>query len=254
MVSEQTGSSSSHSSDDRDRIAEDRDKRAEQHDQASEDRDSRASGRDERAEVREHASDGRVDPGARADRRGAMRDRQGGASDRSQSADDRNASSADRAESAKERATASMDELTNAYRRESGLVELEREVTRARRTKHPFTLAFVDVDDLKAVNDSCGHLAGDRLLRSAADSLKAHLRDYDLTVRFGGDEFVCGLSNMIITQAAERFARVNADLASQGASLSVGLAELHTDEVLEHLLERADQALYAEKKRRRSPA
>lgn len=54
-------------------------------------------------------------------------------------------------------------------------------------------LAFIDVDNLKAKNDSLGHPAGDKLLRDTADSIRAHLRSYDLLIRFGGDEFLCGL-------------------------------------------------------------
>lgn len=238
---------------DRDRIAQDRDQRAEAHDEVSNTRDVRADDRDERAEQRERAADV-VDPGAGADRRGALRDRQGGASDRTQSADDRHASSADRADSARDRAASSIDALTGAHRRDAGIVELEREVARAKRTKQPFTLAFVDVDHLKATNDTLGHLAGDDLLRRIADSIRAYLRSYDLIIRFGGDEFVCALLDVTLAAAVERFALVNADLAAQGASVTVGLAELgpDDDDALDDLIARADQALYRERQRLRS--
>jgi len=71
----------------------------------------------------------------------------------------------------------------------------------------------VDVDGLKAMNDSRGHAAGDQLLREIADSIRAHLRPYDLSVRYGGDEFLCALPDMTMAEAAERFALVNAHLA-----------------------------------------
>lgn len=145
-----------------------------------------------------------------------------------------------------------IDGLTHAHRRDAGILELEREIARAKRTEQPLTLAFVDVDDLKAINDSRGHAAGDGLLRGAADSVRAHLRSYDLVVRYGGDEFVCGLSDMTIPDAAERFLLVNRDLAnSHDASLTVGLAELEPLDNLEDLIERADQALYIERAKRR---
>lgn len=237
---------------DRDRTAEDRDERAVAHDEASDARDERAQARDERAETRERDADG-VDAGAAADRAGALRDRRGGASDRTQAADDREAASADRIFSARERAAHLIDGLTQAHRREAGLLELEREMSRATRTAQPLTLCFVDVDDLKAMNDSRGHAAGDQLLRTVADSMRSHLRPYDLVVRYGGDEFLCALADMTATDAAERFALVNEQLAAdEGASVTVGLAEIEPDDTPEDLIARADEALYVKREQRRS--
>lgn len=238
--------------DDRDRTAEDRDQRAEAHDQESEARDERAEARDARADARERAAN-EIDTGAAADRAGALRDRRGGASDRTQAADDREAASADRLLSAQERVASSMDELTHAYRRDAGVVELEREIARAKRTKQPLTLAFVDVDGLKEMNDSLGHAAGDRLLCGTADSIRTHLRSYDLVVRFGGDEFLCALLDATTTEAAERFSLVNADLASHHqASVTVGFAELQADDALTDLVARADEAMYTARQQSRS--
>jgi diguanylate cyclase (GGDEF)-like protein len=228
----------------RDRTAEDRDHRAEAHDKASETRDQRANARDERAEARELAADG-IDVGAAADRAGALRDRRGGASDRTQAADDREAASADRFLSAQERAASSIDELTGAYRRDAGTLELRREIARATRTKQPFTLAFVDVDGLKATNDSLGHAAGDQRLRQTVRIVRAHLRSYDLFVRFGGDEFVCALQEVGVSEAAKRFEAMDQDLQTTGhGSITVGLAELLPEDSLEDLIARADEALY----------
>jgi diguanylate cyclase (GGDEF)-like protein len=238
--------------DDRDRTAEDRDRRAEAHDHESEVRDTRADARDDRAEARERAV-GSPETGAAADRAGAQRDRKGGASDRTQAADDRTAASADRVFSALERAAFSIDEVTGAHRREVGIIGLERDVDRAKRTNQPFTLAFVDVDHLKAINDSLGHVAGDQLLRDVVDSIRAHLRSYDQILRFGGDEFLCGISDVTAEEAAERFSLVNADLAAtRQTSITVGLAQLEADDDLDDLIARADEALYRERQRQRS--
>lgn len=235
--------------DDRDRTAEDRDERAEVHDQISESRDRRADVRDVRAEVRERDGDR---SGARDDRAAALRDRKRGASDRGQAAADRAAASVDREAAAADRATSGIDDLTGAYRRQVGMAGLAREVVRAKRTKQPFALVFVDVDGLKAMNDSRGHSAGDQLLRATVDSIRAHLRSYDLIVRFGGDEFLCGLADVTVADAAKRFSLVNADLAeTQQASVTVGVAELDADDALEDLIARADQALYRERQRLR---
>jgi diguanylate cyclase (GGDEF)-like protein len=236
-----------HAAQDRDRTAEDRDRTAEAHDRVSEARDERADARDERAEARERVADG-DDTGAAADRVGARRDRRGGASDRTHAADDRHAASADRWFSARERTTFAIDQLTGAHRRDVGLVELEREIERAKRTDQPFTLAFVDVDNLKVRNDSLGHTAGDELLRATADLIRAQLRSYDLIIRFGGYEFLCGVTDVTVAEAARRFSRVNAELAAAGqATITVGLAQLEADDVVEDLFARAEEALDRER-------
>ena len=54
---------------------------------------------------------------------------------------------------------------------------------------------FIDVDDLKEVNDRQGLLEGDRALRLVADTVRANVRSYDLVVRYGGDEFICTMAN-----------------------------------------------------------
>jgi diguanylate cyclase (GGDEF)-like protein len=131
-------------------------------------------------------------------------------------------------------------------------VELKREIARASRTKRTFVLAFVDVDGLKAINDSHGHPAGDRLLRQIGDSLRAHLRSYDLMVRYGGDEFVCALADVTMEQAANRLLLVNADLAGNRGSITAGLAELKENDSLEDIVRRADEALYRQRQQRSS--
>jgi diguanylate cyclase (GGDEF)-like protein len=135
------------------------------------------------------------------------------------------------------------------------MAELSREMARARRTKHPFVLAFIDVDDLKGSNDSLGHAAGDQLLRATADSLRAHLRSYDLIIRFGGDEFLCGLPDVTMDEAAKRFSLVNADLAAtRQMSVSVGLAAPAAGDTLEDLIGRADEDMYGQRRGRRTGA
>jgi diguanylate cyclase (GGDEF)-like protein len=241
------------SADDRDLTAQDRDQISAAYDKASETRDARAEARDRRAEARDSAT-ARLDPGAVSDRAGAWRDRRGAAGDRRHAADDREAASTDRVLSARERAVSSIDELTGAYRRDAGIVELARETARAKRTQEPLVLAFVDVDGLKATNDTQGHAAGDRVLCTVVDVIRAHLRSYDLVVRYGGDEFVCAFADMTIEEAGERFLLINGDLAARpGTSISVGLAELVPRDTLDDLIARADSALRANRRDRPSP-
>ncbi|MCA1681550.1 MAG: diguanylate cyclase, partial [Actinobacteria bacterium] len=85
----------------------------------------------------------------------------------------------ERAEAAHDRELAATDPLTETRARGPGLADLTREIDRARRTTGSLVLAFVDVDDLKQVNDTEGHLAGDRLLAAVARALRDGLRSYD---------------------------------------------------------------------------
>jgi diguanylate cyclase (GGDEF)-like protein len=190
---------------------------------------------------------------AASDRRLAALDRLAAARERKLAELDRDNAMADRDASADERGVASLDGLTGVYVRSAGLMELEREIARSRRTGQPFSVAFVDVNGLKRVNDTHGHAAGDRLLLEVANALRANQRTYDLTVRYGGDEFVCALPGVTLDDAAIRMSCVNAALADapEHGSVSVGVAELRADDSLDSLVERADGALYLKRRQDR---
>jgi diguanylate cyclase (GGDEF)-like protein len=224
----------------------DRDRSADVRDQTSEARDDTADARDASADARDQAVND-LDSGVR-ERADAYRDRLGSSLDRAHAADDRDAAGLDRAASAGERALSSIDGLTGVHSRDAGMLELAREVARAKRTGQSYVVAFADVDGLKKLNDTVGHAAGDRLLRQIADTIRTHLRTYDLIVRFGGDEFVCGILDLGLTEAAKRFELVNADItATQQASLTVGLAQLEADDAVDDAIRRADQAMYSQR-------
>jgi len=147
-----------------------------------------------------------------------------------------------------------IDELTGLLRRDPGLRELDHEIDRARRHGYSLVVAFLDVDGLKTVNDDQGHAAGDRLLRAVADSLRRGLRSYDLLLRYGGDEFVCALSDTDIRNAERRLGEVAGGLKAVPGRISVswGLAELRSHETRERLVARADAALYAFRRQQRA--
>ena len=189
-----------------------------------------------------------TDPGSGAsDEASAARDTEAASSDRAAAASDRAAAAIDRKMAAQLRTAASLDALTKAYLRGPGHVELEREIVRARRTGQSLVLAFIDVDGLKAVNDTHGHAAGDQLLADVAGALRDQSRDYDVIVRHGGDEFLFALPGMTMDQARERMDVVKAALAASPNqwSISAGLAVLEDDDTLETLIERADDGLRA---------
>jgi diguanylate cyclase (GGDEF)-like protein len=147
---------------------------------------------------------------------------------------------------------AQFDDLTGTYRRSKGDSELQAEIDRALRFGGLLVLAFVDVDELKAHNDREGHVGGDRLLLDVVASIRSNLRSYDPVMRFGGDEFVCALSDTDLNDARSRFEAIQAALrnAHPGGSISVGLAELRPGDTLDKLMRRGDIALREAKTRR----
>ena len=177
---------------------------------------------------------------------------------RARAAADRRRAAQERAEAAEERARlqseldrAHLDDLTGAYRREVGNLALSHEVDRARRSDGRFVLAFVDVDDLKVINDSDGHAAGDRVLQIVVTTIRSKLRSFDPVVRSGGDEFVCGLGGTDLEEARRRFDSIAIDVSKAASvGISVGLAELEEGETPDQLTARADAALLEAKRNR----
>jgi diguanylate cyclase (GGDEF)-like protein len=159
------------------------------------------------------------------------------------------------------KAAAAVDEMTGALRRAAGLAALEREVRRARRfNDDKLVVVFVDVDDLKAVNDTLGHAAGDAVLREVAAALRKRLRAYDLVIRWGGDEFVCSLPQAGLEAAGRALDDVRTELAARThCRFTAGLAELGPGDATgepaegtaEELVARADADYYERMRRER---
>jgi diguanylate cyclase (GGDEF)-like protein len=181
------------------------------------------------------------------DRTRAAVQRDAAAHDRELARLDRERAAADRATAAAELAAAGLDELTGTMLRRVGLGAMQREMDRTSRSGERLVIAYIDVDGLKAVNDTVGHLAGDKLLTDVARSISHHLRSYDVICRFGGDEFVCSLAGQDVGGADERFQHIRTRLsdASPDARITVGFTERGEDDTLEGLIARADEALIA---------
>jgi diguanylate cyclase (GGDEF)-like protein len=191
---------------------------------------------------------------AGAGERGAAKlDRDTDLLDRAEGATHRAHAAADREASASDRETASVDGLTGAHNRGPGVVELEREMARARRAEQTMVVAFFDVDELKAINDSRGHVAGDRMLLGVVQALRSKLRSFDLVIRYGGDEFVCALPGTNLAGARKRLAEINDVLAQavEPGSVTAGLAEMRDDDSADDLIARADAALYRRRRKHR---
>jgi diguanylate cyclase (GGDEF)-like protein len=156
----------------------------------------------------------------------------------------------------RERALSRTDSLTGLPNSRAFREFADVELARARRYKHPLSLAFIDIDDFKRVNDRSGHRAGDRLLRAMADALRGSLRGSDYVARYGGDEFVVLLpvadrdtARATVEKLRER---VTQSMAREGwpITLSIGVIVCEpgaADLFVDGLLESADRLMYEAK-------
>ena len=148
------------------------------------------------------------------------------------------------------------DTLTPLYNRRHFMGELDRWCWRAHRYGGEYGLLFIDVDNLKAVNDIHGHMTGDALLTTIAKALLRAVRRSDLAARVGGDEFAILLDNIPESELAAKADRVTEAVGKlkiehQGSaltpSISVGYAVIEAGVKSSELLMRADQSMYAAK-------
>ncbi|MFP7721391.1 GGDEF domain-containing protein [Lysobacter sp. A3-1-A15] len=151
---------------------------------------------------------------------------------------------------------ATLDPLTGLANRRYAEKRLHSDRAHALRRGEPLSVAMVDLDHFKRVNDTWGHAGGDLALVAVAAALQGQLRGSDLGARFGGEEFLVVLPDAETAQAlrvAERIRERIAELGieapggSFGVAASIGIASLRGDESIGELLARADAALYRSK-------
>lgn len=153
-------------------------------------------------------------------------------------------------------ALARADDLTGMLNRKGVEHELRRIVQAAGSDAAPVSIAFVDVDNFKAINDAHGHSIGDQCLRIVSQRIRGQLRGDEIIGRYGGDEFLVVLPGTGLEAALAAARRVLESVNSRplainelrlDGSLSIGVAEFVRGETAEALVERADAALYASK-------
>ena len=150
------------------------------------------------------------------------------------------------------------DELTQSYNRRYFIQFGEQELKRSQRYGEVFSIALLDIDNFKEINDKGGHLMGDRLLRKLSYLLKEAIRQSDVFARYGGDEFVLLFpktnreqSQIWAEHLYETFTSTSIDLEGLEVQLSfsIGVATFDsTTTDLDDLLKNADRALYQAKK------
>jgi len=154
------------------------------------------------------------------------------------------------------RSMALSDDLTDLYNRRGFLRAGTRLLSAASRDRRGVLLFYIDVDDLKSVNDSDGHAAGDSLLTRAAQVLRSVFRDTDVLGRLSGDEFAAlapvsdpGACDLIVSRLRTAVAADNLSRAGPSLSLSVGFARFNPRKPcsISELLRKGDLAMYEAK-------
>lgn len=155
-----------------------------------------------------------------------------------------------------ERKRAITDTLTGLPNREAYNQKLYDEMLRWQRYKHPLSLAVIDIDFFKKINDGFGHQTGDKVLKVVALFVSKKLREIDFIARFGGEEFVLILPETSTDQALILLNRIREKLASTpfktgdekiNVTVSIGVAEFADGDDSDDVFERADEALYKAK-------
>ncbi len=152
---------------------------------------------------------------------------------------------------------ATRDPLTGLFNRRMLIEQLQNELLRAKRYRHPISIMIFDLDKFKRINDNYGHVAGDDVLRRFAVIVEDSLRTVDKVGRYGGEEFLAVLPETDEAGALEVAERIRSSChntmatAADGRKIafttSTGIAEYRVGEELNDLINRADQALYAVK-------
>ena len=229
---------------------------------AGDDRDVAAAARDAVADRADRAADARDAVALSLDcddrshdqchRRGRAH-RLTAAGDRARAGADRSASRQDRIAAAHDRRTSATDDLNSAYRRDAGIGQLERSLGIARDSGTAMVVCFVDVDGLKAINDTDGHPAGDRILRRVAEVIDDHLDCDDTLLRYGGDEFIFSVLGPAALDIDDTTDAIEARLrASDDIAITCGIAFARERDTVADVIENADRDLYRQRRASRA--
>ena len=151
------------------------------------------------------------------------------------------------------------DSLTGLYNSRHFFDQLDKEIKRSDRYLHQISLMFIDIDNFKGVNDTYGHMIGDKILALIAKRIKACLRSNDTAYRFAGDEFTIILPETTYSEAKFVADRILAKFAHESLvinekeiseiTLSIGIAEYQMNEGNQQFVHRADVTMYEAKQR-----
>jgi diguanylate cyclase (GGDEF)-like protein len=156
----------------------------------------------------------------------------------------------------KEQVLSRIDYLTGVMNPRSFYEFMDIEIERSKRYGHPFTIAYIDMDNFKKINDEFGHPAGDNILRIFADTMKNNLRKTDVVARLGGDEFVIFLPETDSTDAKQAIEKIkrsvnkNKNLKDYSITSSIGALTYKTNPPsTDKIMKSVDLLMYSVKKR-----
>lgn len=154
----------------------------------------------------------------------------------------------------RERALSRLDPLTGLLNSRAFFEAGNIEISRSHRYKHPFSLAYIDVDNFKFINDTLGHSAGDDLLRELAKKIRQHIRTSDVAARIGGDEFAILFPETDAKPSTDAIDRIRAGLINlkhgvKAITFSVGVVTCDTLScAFDEVVRTADGFMYSAKK------
>lgn len=155
----------------------------------------------------------------------------------------------------RERAIARIDHLTGIANRRFFFEIAQREIDRAQRYNHPFTIAYIDLDGFKIINDQWGHRGGDKLLCAVVNQARKHLRETDTIARLGGDEFILLFPETDQAASQITISRIELALLDEmerndwPVTFSIGVLTCrHAKMTVDELIKKADELMYSVKK------
>jgi diguanylate cyclase len=156
----------------------------------------------------------------------------------------------------KERQQALLDQLTEVYNRLAYDERIEQEYSRWKRYRAPLSLLVIDIDFFKKINDTYGHIAGDKVLHTLAQLLKKSIRETDFLARYGGEEFVIIMPDTAAKEGLGVAEKLRSEVENCGfhyreekvpITISSGVSEFRENDSPDIVFERADTALYKSK-------
>ncbi len=146
-----------------------------------------------------------------------------------------------------------IDPLSQLNNRRSFIARVDQEFARSKRYSFPLSLALIDIDNFKLINDTYGHNEGDRVIREISTSIAKNIRISDQAGRWGGEEFVILFTHINLDSAFRAIEKIRAEVAANSiipnhsVTISIGLAHYELNDTIDKLMNKADIALYEAK-------